>query len=98
MAVHLLVTRYCGWLRPWFGAAIAVTPTVLVFQGGGVFAAGAILFIALSLLPIAALGHPDCEVLAFPALVLGRRTHLACILFSPIDWEEGKITGGFRGR
>ena len=26
MAVHLLVTRYFGWLNPWIGAVIAVTP------------------------------------------------------------------------
>jgi len=98
MAVHLLVTRYFGWLHPWLGAVIAVTPAFLVFLLGGVFAAGAVLFIGLSLMLIAALGHPGCEVLAFPALILGRRTHLACVLFSPIDWAEGKITEGFRSR
>lgn len=99
-AVHLLVTRYFGWLHPWLGAAIAVAPVFLVFLigGGGVFTAGAILFIGLSLVLIAALGHPGCEVLAFPALFLGRRTHLCCLLFSPIDWAEGKITDGFRAR
>ena len=97
MAVHLLVTRYFGWLHPWLGAAIAVTPAFMVFMGGGVFAAGAVLFIGLSLILIAALGHPGCEVLAFPALVLGRRTHLACILFSPIDWLEGRASELLRG-
>ncbi len=98
VAVHLLVTRYFGWLHPWLGAIIAVSPAFLIFLRGGVFAAGVILFIGLSLILIAALGHPGCEVLAFPALFLGRRTHLACVLFSPIDWVEGKLTEGFRSR
>ena len=53
-------------------------------------------FIGLSLILIAALGHPGCEVLAFPALLLGRRTHLACIFFSPLDWIEGKVMARFR--
>ncbi len=97
-ALHLLVSRYLGWLNPWLGAVIAVVPTFLVFLGGGVFSAGAILFIGLSLLLIAALGHPGCEVLAFPALFLRRRTHLACMLFTPVDWIEGKITSGLRSR
>ncbi len=95
--VHLVVSRYFGWLHPWIGAAIAVTPAFLVFLSGGVFAAGAVVFIGASLLLIAALGHPGCEVLAFPALVLGRRTHLACILLSPIDWVEGKVMALVRG-
>ena len=65
-------------------------------RGTSVFAAAAILFIGLSLLLMAVLGHPGCEVLAFPALILGRRTHLACLFFTPIDWAEGKLKGLFR--
>lgn len=97
IGVHLLVGRYLGWLHPWFGALIAVTPVFLVFLGGGVFAAGAVLFVGASLVLIAVLGHPGCEVMAIPALVLGRRTHLACILFSPLDWAEGRIARLVRG-
>jgi hypothetical protein len=95
--VHYLVGRYFGWLHPWLGSVIAVTPVFLVFLLGGVYMVGAIGFIGLSLVLIAALGHPGCEVLAFPALILGRRTHLACILFSPLDWIEGKLMALFRG-
>jgi len=97
LVVHLLVTRYFGWLNPWLGALIAATPVFLVFLGGGIYAAGAILFVGLSLILIAAIGHPGCEVLALPALILGRRTHLACIAFTPIDWVEGKVMEMFRG-
>ncbi len=94
-AVHYVVSRYFGWLHPWFGAVITVTPVFLVFLLGDVFMVGVIAFIGASLILIAALGHPGCEVLAFPALFLGRRTHLACILFSPLDWIEGKVMARF---
>ncbi len=95
-AVHYVVSRYFGWLHPWVGSVIAVTPAFLVFLLGDVFMVGVIAFIGASLILIAALGHPGCEVLAFPALILGRRTHLACILFSPLDWVEGKVLALFR--
>jgi len=94
--VHYLVARYLGGLHPWLGAAIAVAPAFVVFLQGGVYEVGVIAFIGLSLVVIAVLGHPGCEVLAFPALILGRRTHLACILFSPLDWIEGKLVSRFR--
>lgn len=84
-------------LHPWLGAAIAVTPVFIVFLLGDVYMVGVIAFIGLSLILIAALGHPGCEVLAFPALILGRRTHLACIFFSPLDWVEGKVVALLRG-
>ncbi len=94
--VHYVVSRYLGWLHPWWGALIAVAPVVVVFLLGNVYTAGVMAFIGLSLILIAALGHPGCEVLAFPALLLGRRTHLACIFFSPLDWIEGKVMARFR--
>lgn len=94
--VHWVVARYLGWLHPWVGAAIAAAPTFAVFLQGGVYEVGAIAFIGLSLVVIAVIGHPGCEVLVFPALILGRRTHLACLLFSPLDWMEDKIVGLFR--
>jgi hypothetical protein len=92
-AVHLAVSRYFGWLHPWLGAVVAAVPAVLVFLTGDIYAAGVVLFIGASLLLMAATGQPGCEVLAFPALILGRRTHLACLLFSPIDWIEGMLRG-----
>lgn len=96
-AIHYLVSRYLGGLRPWLGSMIAVTPAFILFLVGDVYMVAVIAFIGLSLLLIAALGHPGCEVLAFPALILGRRTHLACVLFSPLDWIEGKVMALFRG-
>jgi len=29
-----------------------------------------------------------CEVMSIPAILSGKRTHLVCIAFSPIDWAE----------
>lgn len=80
----------------------AITPPLLSASWSGrlrvaaVFAALVVAFIGLSLILIAALRHPGCEVLAFPALILGRGTHLACVLFSPLDWIEGKVVTLFR--
>ena len=48
--------------------------------------------LALVVLVLAGLrSDAGCEVMAIPGLVLGRRTHLACIVFSPIDWLEEKV-------
>lgn len=91
--VHYVVGRWLGWVHPCVGAAIAILPAGAVFFQGGAYEIGAIAFVGLSLILMAALGHPGCEVLALPAVILGRRTHLACLLFSPLDWMEGKITG-----
>jgi len=33
-----------------------------------------------------------CEVMAFPGLLFGDRTHLACIALSPIDALEEKLS------
>jgi hypothetical protein len=89
--VHYVVGRYLGGLNPWLGAGIAVAPALVVFLQGGVYELGVVAFIGLSLVVIATLGQPGCEVLALPALMLGRRTHLACILFTPLDWIEARV-------
>jgi len=31
-----------------------------------------------------------------PSLVFGKRTHLMCLLFSPLDWVEEKILNALR--
>lgn len=30
--------------------------------------------------------------MALPGIFTGKRTHLACILFTPLDWIEEKLT------
>ena len=36
-------------------------------------------------------GDAGCEVMAVPGMLLKRRTHLACLVFSPLDWLEDKL-------
>jgi len=95
--VHVGVSRYLRHLNRWLGAVLALTPVVLVWyfgQGGGpLFGQGeggtaAITFIAASLLIDVVRADSGCEVMAIPGLLLGNRTHLACVVFCPIDAME----------
>jgi hypothetical protein len=36
---------------------------------------------------------PDCEVMAIPGVLFGKRTELACLIFSPLDKLERKLRG-----
>jgi hypothetical protein len=91
---HFVVSRYGARLNRWFGAVLAVAPVVLVFAlGGPLGRVAAVAYIGMSLLLQAIRGDGGCEVMAIPAMMLGRRTHLVCILFSPIDWIEKHLTG-----
>ena len=99
--VHYLISRYLPNINRWLGAAVAVTPVFLVWlfgQGGGpIFGQGqggtaAITFVGLSLLVDFVRADAGCEVMAFPGLIFGNRTHLACITFSPIDALEEKLS------
>lgn len=96
--VHWLVGRYLGGLHPWLGALVLVVgPIALLLQLGPKPSAGVILYIGLSLVLIAARGEPGCEVLAIPAAISRRPTHLACLIFSPLDWIEHRLLGRARG-
>jgi hypothetical protein len=99
--MHHAISRYLPNVNRWLGAALAVTPVFLVWlfgQGGGpIFGQGeggtaAITFIGLSLLVDFARADPGCEVMAFPGLMFGNRTHLACIALSPVDALEEKLS------
>ena len=94
--LHLTFSRLRG-LNRWVGAVIATVPVFLVWfygQGGGpLFGQGeggtaAITFLAVSFLVDFARSDAGCEVMALPGLILGRRTHLPCILLCPIDHSE----------
>lgn len=99
--LHYLISRYLPNINRWLGAALAVTPVFLVWlfgQGGGlIFGQGeggtaALTFVGLSLLVDFVRADAGCEVMAFPGLLFGNRTHLACIAFSPIDALEEKLS------
>lgn len=95
--MHLVVSRLVPSLNRWFGALLAIAPVFLVWlfgQGGGPLfgqgegGTGAITYIGISLLIDALRADAGCEVMAIPGLIFGNRTHLACIVFSPIDAIE----------
>lgn len=91
-ALHFAIANYFASLNKWLGALLAVTPVVIVYlfvEPAGGFSA--LTYVGVSLIVMAARGDGGCEVMAFPALLVGRFTHLVCIAFSPIDWLEEKI-------
>lgn len=95
--VHWLVSSHLPKLNRWLGAFLAILPALLVFVLGGVLGqVGAASFIGISLLIAAIRADAGCEVMSVPSLVFGRRTHLMCLLFSPIDWVEEKIVAALR--
>ncbi len=95
--VHWVVSSYLTKLNRWLGAFLAILPVFVVFLlGGGLGQVGALSFLAASLLLAAARADAGCEVMSIPSLVFGRRTHLKCLLFSPLDWVEEKIFAALR--
>ncbi len=101
MLVHLLISKHLPHINRWLGALVAVMPVALVFilgQGGGYLfgqgegATGALAYIGLSLLIDVIRADAGCEVMALPGLLSKKRTHLACLAFTPIDWLEEKFS------
>lgn len=90
--LHLLVARFLRTVNPWLGAVLAVAPVAAVFfLSDAPGRLGTLLFIGISLLFTAARADGGCEVMTLPGMLLGKRTHLVCIAFSPIDWLEDSI-------
>ena len=92
-AVHLAVAKFVPSINPWIGAALALLPAVLIFvllDPSLRFAL--VLFIGVSLLVTAIRADGGCEVMTLPGVLLGNRTHLVCIAFSPLDWLEKSLT------
>lgn len=92
LMMHLIITKFFTKLHPMIGAILAFAPFLLVFiiGYGGPAATGALTFLAVSLILAAVRADPGCEVMSLPAVFLGKHTHLACLLFSPIDWLESR--------
>ncbi len=92
--VHVLISKFVPTINPWVGALLAVTPVLLVFLMGGLpVRHGVVLFLGVSLLLTGIRGDGGCEVMTLPGMILGKRTHLVCIVLSPLDWLEEKLTG-----
>ena len=92
--MHLVIAKYVPRLNRWLGAVLAVIPVALMlFVGGGIGQMGALSYVGGSLFIDSLNGDCGCEVMAVPGMVCGERTHLACILFTPLDWVEQKLFG-----
>ena len=90
--MHLIIAKYVPHLNRWLGAVLAVVPAALMFIiGGGIGQMGAVSYVGGSLFIDSLNGDCGCEVMAVPGMVCGERTHLACILFTPLDWIEKKL-------
>ncbi len=91
--VQIYVTKYLPNINKVIGAILAIGPFLAVFfiGYGGPAATGALTFIAVSLIIAAIRADSGCEVMSIPALILGKHTHLSCIVFSPIDSIEKAI-------
>ncbi len=92
--VHLVVSRFVPSINAWLGAVIALAPAILLFAlVDPSLRFSLVLFIGVSLVVTAIRADGGCEVMTLPGLLMGKRTHLACIVFSPLDWIEDKLTG-----
>ncbi len=93
--VHLAISRFAPSINAWLGAVIAVAPAVLVFAlVDPSLRFSVVLFLGVSLVVTAIRADGGCEVMTLPGVLMGKRTHLVCIVFSPLDWIEDKLTGG----
>ena len=98
-ALHLVISKFFRRVNPWLGAILAVTPVALVFLFGGVAGSlGTLIFVGVSLVFTAIRADGGCEVMTIPGMLLGKRTHLVCIAFSPIDWVEARVFDLLQGR
>ena len=92
--LHAVIVLFVLTINRWVGALVTVAPVVLVFVfGGAPGMLGSLLFVGVSLLFTAARNDAGCEVMTLPGMVFGQRTHLVCVVMSPIDWVEEKISG-----
>ena len=93
--VHLAISRFVPSINAWLGAVIALAPAILVFAlVDPSLRFSLVLFIGISLVVTAIRADGGCEVMTLPGMLMGKRTHLVCIVFSPLDWVEEKLTGG----
>jgi hypothetical protein len=89
-ALHSFILRFTPKFSRVTGAILAFGPFLAIFflGYGGPAATGALTFLAASLLIAAFRADSGCEVMSIPGVISGKHTHLACLLFSPIDWLE----------
>ena len=91
--LHQIIIKFTPNFNRIIGAILAFGPFLAVFfiGYGGPAATGALTFLSVTLIVAAIRADPGCEVMSIPALFSKKHTHLACLLFSPIDWCESQI-------
>lgn len=93
-ALHMLILKFVPTINPWLGAVLAVALVIIVFLMGNLAARhGVVFFLGVSLLLTGIRAERGCEVMALPGMILGKRTHLVCVVLSPLDWIEDKLMG-----
>ena len=90
--LHLVMSRFFLRVNHCASMIVATTAVVLVFVfGGPAGSLGTLIFVGVSLVLAAIRAEGGCEVMTLPGMVLGNRTHLACVIFSPIDWVQATV-------
>jgi len=91
-ALHVAINRFTPNVNAWLGAILAVIPVALLYVlGGPLGRVASVAFVGVSLVLQAIRADGGCEVMSLPAMVFGKRTHLVCVAFSPIDWVEERL-------
>jgi len=92
--LHIVLSSNTDKVNRWSGAAIAVAPVILLFVfGSPLVQAGVLIYVGLSLLFQTVRADGNCEVLAIQSALVKQPTHLAGILFAPIDLIEQHLLG-----
>ncbi len=90
----LLGQKVLARINPWLGAAFMDLPLLLLFfpQVPILLKFGILMFFGLSLIVAGLVKYGGCEVTVIGSLILRKRYNLACVIFSPLDWIEYKLS------
>ncbi|MGI0079120.1 MAG: hypothetical protein ACRECH_05810 [Nitrososphaerales archaeon] len=90
--MHRIVSTYAPNINGWLGAVIANAPPLAVFLlSGGPSQIAVLTYVGFAMLLAGWRRDAGCEVMSVPNVIFRNSNHLACIIFSPIDWAEQKI-------
>jgi len=104
--IHVVLSRRIITFGPCLGAVVALGFLVALYVAGGpgslILGHGegklaAVTFLGISLVVAGVCAVPGCEVMAIPALLFGKHTELVCLIFSPLDRLERKLSSKHGG-
>ncbi len=94
LLTHIVIYRYRPTLHRWFGALLVVLPILALFLlGGQASRVAAVGYVGISMVLLAVRGSGMNGLLFLPALLSGKETHIACLLFAPVDLIEQNLGG-----